>query len=371
MLGDVDIPQANWETFCKCADELSNEISHDIHKVDPIILLGFAAKIASYEFVILRGQTSTFVADEEPGALRLCEYLQTALVSSEGEKIVDDEVGERKDYYYKILSNVIELYRLMLWAPFHADNIYAELPYQVDDDVKKALNQNLLMFAARGKRDASFQKKYHSVLISAHDKIFKQLYGVSGVELLDGFERLQRGIRLAWYDYHERTGALTPIEYYDYRILAAKDEIADVFDVYKITQCPQKLLKDLSFEIGGQGTLYAGKMQGWPIKDFCIKDRPFIKIGDRYFAFCYYIVCDYFYRALEQAVKRRCKHEDIMYEWDKNQCVASEGEVARIFRALLPNAQVYENNTYTLTEKKNEPEENDLLVVVYDVVIIV
>ena len=363
--------QMCWKSFCKRADELSSEIRREIYKVDPFTLLGFAAKIASYEFVILEGQTSVFVRDEELGALRLCEYLQTALISGERNESVDAATTEKDDVLHKILVKVIDLYRLMQSALFYADMIYAELPYQVDDCVKRALNKNLLMFAVRGKRDASFQKKYHSILIPVHNDILKQLYGVSGNELIDGLERLQKRLRLAWYDYHERIGTLSPDKYYDYRILASSDEISDMFDVYKITQWPQKLLDDLSFEIGGQGTFYTGKMQGWPIKDLCIKDRPFIKIANRYFSFCYYILCDYFYRALEQAVKRRCKHEGILYEWDKNQCVASESEVARIFRSLFPNAKVFENNTYTITGKRNEPKENDLLVMIYDVVIIV
>ncbi len=365
---DVNFPKT-WEHFCEQANSLVSVIHEELIKIDPIVLLGFANKIASHSFVILNGQVPEYVSKEEPGALRLCEYIQTVLVSTESSKLECLDITEGVEI--SLLNNAVALYRLMVWVSLYSDKIYQGLPRPIEDDLKKALTPNLQMFAARGKRDASFQRHYHSVLIGAQHSILERVYGISAVNLIEGFERLQEQLRLAWSNYHEQTGTLTLEKYYDFSLLASRDEIADMFDVAKITGWPEKLIDDLSYGLGDNKSFYTGRFPGWPIKDLCIKDRPFIKIRGRSFAFCYYIVCDYFYRALEQAVSRRCKSAGIVYEWDKPQCQASERETERIFRSLLPNAQFFSNNTYSISGSRNKSDENDILVIIHDVVIVI
>lgn len=337
-------------------------------RFNPLELLAISNKVAIWENIQLEDGPIVHLS---PGTVRAGEYFQSILVSTpKCEDFVSVET-ENTEIEKLFFDDLPELY--------NDSSIKSTFHILFSDNSNDGLSQLQLsslgtlqnFYHVRGRRDASFQRRYHEFLISPHNFILHELYSVSAQQVLDGLDALLNSTRIGLFEkYVNRQGELQS-SFYQINHIPTIQEIEKLFNVNYLTGWSQQLIADLSLPIGGSTDFYDTPKRGLPDDDLPIKDKPFIEINGCYYAFNYYILADFFYRALQKCIAKRCKERNIKYEWDKKQAKATELEVEKIFSNLLPQAQTFRNCFYWLDREKGLSSETDLIVLYSDVLIVV
>lgn len=357
-----------WEKVRQNIDAQVETIQQQIRKCNPIRLLLRCNKIAAQEFVDF-GDDDSIAIRNEVGLLRAGEYAQAALVSMIN--ICDESEAEinQEQRVTEVLNNIAELYRLSITISFYANEIAHTSNLTLNDNQLSAFQRMLNMINVRGKRIDYMQRQYHEVLLKPHDDMFRSTYGIGADDIIDGLVKLQwslrDGIRLKYRISNEES--ILRAEFRQLEMTPPLSMADELFDVINVTKWPNELVRDLSLAVGAGTDFYEGAFSGWTIQVPLIKNRPFVEINGRVYAFSHFLFTDNFYRALQSAIKRK----DRKYDWRKRQCLASEKEVSRVFSEILPNAKLYLNNHFPQNGGFKEKGENDLLVVYGDTLIII
>lgn len=337
-------------------------------RFNPLELLAISNKVAIWENVRLEEGPFVHIL---PGTVRSGEYFQSVLVSAPECKDFVSIKTENTSLEKLFFEDLPELYR--------GSSIRSTSHILFSNNSDVGLSQSQLsslgtlqnFYHVRGRRDAFFQHRYYEFLISPHDGILRELYSVSAQQVLDGLDALLNNTRVGLFEkYVNRQGELQPSFFHINHILPIQD-LEKLFNVNYVTGWPQHLIADLSLPIGGGTDFYDTPKEGLPDDDLPIKDKPFIGINGCYYAFNYYILADFFYRALQKCIAKRCMERNIKYEWDKIQAEATESEVEKIFSNLLPKAQTFRNVFYWLDREKGLSSETDLIVLYSDVLLVV
>ena len=364
----VECSFQGWEELRQNIDAQVETIRQQIQKCNPIRLLLRCNKIAAQEFVDF-GDNDSATIRNEVGLFLSGEYAQSALVSlvntfdgSEQECVQEQRVTE-------VIKDIAELYRLSTTIPFFANEIARVNKLTLNGNQLGAFQRTLNMINIRGKRLDYMQKQYHEVLLKPHDDIFRITYGIGADDIIGGLEKLQwslrDGIRLKHQISIEEP--ILQAEFRQFEVTPPLGMADELFDVINVTKWPNELARDLSWAVGAGVGFYEGDFPGWTIQVPLIKNRPFIEINGRVYAFNHSLLTDNFYRALQLAIKRR----DQKYDWRRRQCLASEREASRVFSTILPNAKQYLNNHFPKNGYFNEKGENDLIVTYGDALVIV
>ena len=106
--------------------------------------------------------------------------------------------------FNRILGDYIDLFRLLHEYYFSlASDWSVEKKYETD--LANNIFEAQLMYGVRGKRYQFVEKEYFSALLSPHDEVFNQLFGLSAKNIIDGIEKLQYALS------HGRFGALNKL----------------------------------------------------------------------------------------------------------------------------------------------------------------
>lgn len=349
-------------SITNCIEELKTLIT----KQNPLMLLKFCQQF----FLISNiGITSEHQLDSDQiHTSRLTEYVQSVLVSCES--LYQDTGEDSSEIYFRIQELTESLYMLVheyliSWA------FYQKQEKTWDGQIDLLL-ESLLFFNVRGNRYQVIEESYFKLLLESHDNEIRSIYDISSKDVVNGLMNLLYALSQGQMDPINTIGKSFESESPDCSVI--KKEIMKLFghdsnDVEKITNWPKQLIKDLSYECG-ESTLFFRKEQeyaGWPIQYLPIQRRPFITVDGKYYCFDYYSLSDNFYRAFQRAIVSHGSADS----WNKSQKDASEQAVAKLFRKLLPESEVFIDNYYPVNNSKKRMAENDLLIVYYDICIVV
>lgn len=368
MNNNTEYSSQRWKKLRQEIETQVKAIKQQIMQCNPLRLLLRCNKIAAQEFVDFGDEKSVEIRNEV-GLLRAGEYAQAALVSMVNTFDESEQESNQEQCVTEVIKDIAELYRLSVTIPFFANEIARINKLTLNGNQLSVFQRTLNMINIRGKRLDYMQRQYHEVLLRPHDDIFRITYGIGADVIIDGLEKLQwslrDGIRLKHQISSE--GPILQAEFRQLEVTPPLGMADELFDVINVTKWPDELARDLSWAVGAGTGFYEGDFPGWTIQVPLIKNKPFIEINGRAYAFNHFLLTDNFYRALQLAIKRR----DQKYDWRRQQCLASEKEASRVFSTILPNAKQYLNNHFPKNNRFTEKGENDLIVACGDVLIIV
>lgn len=232
------------------------------------------------------------------------------------------------------------------------------------------MRTEMLWMNIRGKRYHAHERQALLDVIAPHSDVLLNLYGIDAVQLVEELDKilnkLTRGLHDATVDldaFREETlkrldqaiieaPANTSIEairdeiFKDADLAAWRDKVVgelfglDLFDVAKVTDLPDVLIKDLSWYPGEDTDFFAdGEFQGWPLRIWPIMRRPFIWLEDRYYCFDIFGLFDNIYRVLRRVIISRLP--DYSQVWNERQKAITEELPFKYFSKLLPGAISY------------------------------
>lgn len=376
-------------------DEVKSEIDALIMKIREEILCCDPLQLLMCSTDYSMRQISQVISEshmnfEQANAVRLTEYIQSILVSQDGNY---SEISTDEDYTDKIfviLNDIKTLYeKCIRFYTIWASKAEVDKTYSADDITYIVEAQ--LMNAVRGKRYQFQQLKDLEALIKPHSSKMMDLYGMSSETFLEGLHKLEYSLSGAKVDSYK-------MFFESYKIFCEKAESlngenldsvmdtisneleqkrvmekcfgTDLYDVAKVTGWSNTFIRKMSYSLGeATGFFDSGEFSGWPGQDLPVQKRPFIIIGETAYCFDYYNLFDNIYRILQKNMREL----DPSYTntWSELQSKASENLVAKKLKTILPNSKVYVGNYYPENTSLKKMDENDVLAVCDDVILIV
>lgn len=355
-------------------------IRDKVVRCDPIQLLSFSSDMGQMTFLNLFSEFKVFSQDIP--IARATEYIQSILVSSpKGELLNVKE--DNSTFFFEILKDIEDLYTLVQDFYICWGSKLEDLIPNIDKDMMKFLMEAQMQYIVRGQRYQVFEVEYYQNLLNIHDNVFIELFNLRTLDIVEGIKKLQYSLSQGKLDMMNQLYKLFD-EYENYQcdseekfFLEHKSEGkefcnkifgTELRDVAKITEWPEKFIKELSWEINSVSEVFEHQQfPGWPIIDLPVFKRPFIKVDNVAYCFDYYSFIDNFYRVLQKTITRM----NTSYIWADYQKQASEKMVEGIFESLLPNCITYSSNHYPLSDSMKQFAENDLIVLYDDTIIIV
>jgi hypothetical protein len=351
-------------------DQLVHEIRDLVASCNPLKLLH-----QSYQnmFMSMLGTTSEFqYGFDEIVAVRMLDYVQSVIVSTDPPKSVNGE--DDIDNWGIIYNKVSELYSsLSHYHICHSAYLRKTDPNFNENYNSLYVQAQELKTTVRGQRYPVHEFIHHFDLLSPHEEVFQELFGIGIKEFLLGMEKMQtslmRGMDNAMQDLEtlmEKTIPLFGEEFENIpkESLEEMDKLLkklelkelsdtffgrcvgyDLFDVEKVTGLPRILLEELSWKIGEDKFFYSeGEYAGWPLRRLPIEERPFICIEGKIFCFDYYSLFDNLYRVIQRLIFRL--KPEYKSEWNERQKQVSEQLPIGLFDKLLPESESYSSIYY-------------------------
>lgn len=352
--------------ICEEIDGLVKDIRSLVCQCPPLYLLQVAYQEHFMHMVGKKSESSLNHADNMSRIV--LEYVQSILAST----IVTYEGEFHQNHWKEIKKKTDELYSLLnpyyhIAHTAHQKSNNDRYDPEFDEYYVKA---QMLWSTVRGNRYSKHEIPHHSDLLQPHQEIIKEVFGIEVEDLLVGLEKiimsLSRGIgdaaEVAFGIYDQARAVLTDefiernssleisqIVKKSLTVVGKKQEFEkaiaklfqfDLFNVKKITDWPESLLKKLSWKIGEDDNFFDDdEFSGWPLRILPVKKRPFINIGDGFYCFEILNLCDNFYRVIQSAIieEKPSYHE----RWNRIQKATSEKIPIKLFNKLLPGAELY------------------------------
>jgi hypothetical protein len=300
-------------------------------------------------------------------AYHVIEYGQSLIVSIAPD--INPRAATEQDIH-EISSHVEELYELLGLRYFLARSAYQEQSNSnYDHEVDSfATSAQMHWLVVRGARFQVHEVPRLRELLRPHSDVIEGLFQVTADELVDGFGSMLHSLTFGYCDAIESARALHQewLQWAEDRIdevgslpesltppgdeWASKAESVrgklemDIFDVEHVSGLPSALLEELSYSPGESSSLLApGEYSGWPLRELPIQERPFIKVGGRFYCFDSHLF-DYLYRVLQRLILRL--KPDCTSTWNDRQKEVSERLAVERLTALMPGAMVLRNVHY-------------------------
>lgn len=348
----------------------------------------------------LRALKDKTVDKDDPLPLRMVDYVQSIIVSVPPLDVPKRDIDEAQWQKLKeLVSSIFTRLNIEYQSCRSALDRKHDPEYEIVYD-EYCVRAQLLWCNVRGRRYLVHDIPYLRDVLSPHDEVLKELFGVSVTDLLGSFgsiiESLSKGVLKAVEDLREfqdvTTAKLadraTKMEQVDKNDLPRimqdiiednkwegwRDDIfgrffgTDLFNVQKVTTIPESLLEELSWEAGQDKEFFgAGEYRGWPLRVWSTSKRPFIKVDGDYYCFELFSLFDNIYRILQRIITE--KKPEYIPTWNKKQKMVSEDIPIRLFQKLLPGAQVFQSVHYrwhTGSNRNLQWCETDALIIYED-----
>ena len=377
---------SHYEEFVNDISNLVDKIKEKIKRCDPLLLLVTATDLGMSQMINILSEVQ--LGNTDVGNLRLVEYIQSVLVSTKlDENRYDKETQDKM--IMEIFSDIDELYTkcqyfYLIWAAKEFERgVFSDK--EIEYIVEAQLFSNV-----RGNRYQFQQLNDLETLILPHNDIMEELYGISARDFIEGLKKLEYSLSSAKLDgfkdlmnvyeefqskaenktQEELENLFDEVrEYTNSNSIMAKCFGYDLYNVKKVTNWSDKLVKSFSWGMGENADFFEkSKYPGWPIQDLPVQKRPFISIDGVSYCFDYYNLFDNIYRMLQKNI--RFYNDKYATKWSNIQQEASETLVAEKFKKLMPNASVYVGNYYPESNSLKKMDENDIMVICDDVIII-
>lgn len=246
----------------------------------------------------------------------------------------------------------------------------------------------------RGNRHQVLEEEFYRYVLTPHDEMLKDVYGVDAAEIAKGFQAMANATRtghaeagIEMMKQFEAAQAFTEEQGKALKDVmeawvAANAEQSDaagramddmfrggVANVSRHTKLPQTLLADLAYRRGEETEFFAaGDFAGTPYRTLPARKKPLIQIGSDYYAVDPCFTRDAGYRALLYNLLQR--KPDYKKAFEERQKTMSEAAFADILAAQLPGATVLKEVYYKDPVNK-QWSENDTLILVDDALFLV
>lgn len=246
----------------------------------------------------------------------------------------------------------------------------------------------------RGNRYQVLEGEFYLYVLSPHDDMLKEVYGVGANDIASGFQAMANAARAGYADaldklYNqiddakefaaERNEALEEAmgewtsQHAD-QIKISQQISEDLFfggtaNVSHHTSLPPSLLEDLSYRRGEETEFFApGDFAGTPYRTLPARKKPLIRLGDDYYAVDPCFARDAGYRSLIFSLLER--KPDYKVTFNKRQKVMSESAFADILSLQLKGAKIF-NEIYYKDPESRQWAENDTLILMEDMLFLV
>lgn len=248
-------------------DELVTKIREEIAVCNPLMLLMCATDVSMSQLIHVVSESE--LNQDETDGLRFVEYIQSILVSQEPGSTINDEEEQTK-IMFAILADIEELYNkcrifYILWAAKEqeaGEYSQEEIGYIIETQ---------LMSNVRGNRYQYFQLKDMRELLTPHDRIIQEIYGVTSEQLMDGLQKLEYSLLSAkldafkiftqsFEDFCKETEGLSGDDVSANMEKRQSDEAlqksasncfgTELYDVKKVTGWTDELINSLSYNLG-------------------------------------------------------------------------------------------------------------------------
>lgn len=366
------------ELFPKVCREIDQKVSEIVemikqHSPEELLKRGYWEIVGHY----VKSQKDKRTNKDDPLPLRMVDYVQSIIVSVPSSGTVYTEVSENQWQRLRKLVDALFTqfnleYQICRTAFARKNN-----PEYNEDFDEYYVKAQMYWCTVRGHRYSAHEIPYLHDVLTPHDEIIQELFGISVAELLESFKNifdsLSRGVIKAGEELRKFQTVTTPIllEKIEKAGDVKNDDLprlmeevikenqweewrndvlgrffgSDLFNLQKITTIPEVLLKELSWEPGQDKEFFEGDShKGWPLKAWPVFKRPFIKIDGYYFCFELHSLFDNIYRVLQRIVTgRKPEYGPI---WNIKQKAVSEELPIELFRKLLPGAEIYHSVYY-------------------------
>ncbi len=298
---------------CREIDKKVLSIADVVKRLPPEELL----RRAYWEMAVHHINVKSEIEIDQEGAasLRMVDYIQSVIAAVEPSKFVQENVTE-EDWQ--------QLTRLVtdLFSQFNSEYQICRSAYARKTDPNYDSDFDEYYFKAqlywsniRGNRYLIHQMPFFRSVLSPHNDILVELFGVSSEELLNAIQKLQDSLtfgldklkddvrnfqKTTTKELEKRIKGMEALSEDDLPGIMSqviednaweewRDDVLgrlhgfDLFDVHKITNLPRALLDELSWSPGQEPYFFAeGDYKGWPLRIWPIFKRPFLKIGNDY-----------------------------------------------------------------------------------------
>lgn len=246
----------------------------------------------------------------------------------------------------------------------------------------------------RGSRYQVLEGEFYHYVLTPHDDVLKEVYGVSAADIANGFQAMANATRSGHADamtmmmaHFEaaHTFAAQQDKPLDEAMKAwipanaegtdaARRAMDDMFrggiaNVSRHTNLPAALLADLAYRRGEEKEFFApGDFSGTPYRTLPARKKPLIQLGSDYYAVDPCFTRDAGYRALLYNLLQR--KPDYKKTFEERQKTMSESAFADILAAQLPGAKVFQE-VYYKDPASRQWSENDTLILIDDVLFLV
>ncbi|MEI8397110.1 MAG: SEC-C metal-binding domain-containing protein [Rhodospirillaceae bacterium] len=246
----------------------------------------------------------------------------------------------------------------------------------------------------RGNRYQVLEEEFYRYVLTPHDDVLKEVYGVGAADIAEGFQAMADASRSGHADaitemtkQFEAAQAFAaaqnkPLEEVmeawvatdAEQSIAAGRAMDDMFrggiaNVSRHTKLPPTLLADLAYRRGEEAEFFAaGDFAGTPYRTLPARKKPLIQLESDYYAVDPCFTRDAGYRALLYNLLQRKPNYKKTFE--SRQKTMSEAAFADILAAQLPSATVLQEVYYKDPASK-QWSENDTLILIEDVLFLV
>ncbi|MHC4437016.1 MAG: hypothetical protein ACYS3S_06635, partial [Planctomycetota bacterium] len=316
--------------YCKEIDELVLKIRDQVRSFDPLTLLQCGYFNLVQKVVGKRSESE--YGQEETYALRMLDYVQSIIASTPGpysKRESFDQAG-----WESLYESIKTLYgKLTPWFQIARSAFLEASDKNYDAEYDSfCVQAEMLWVNVRGDRYSVHEIPHLQDLLTPHDEVVKELFGISTEEFAGGIEKLQFALTYGLGDTlkemdefrNELLGQdaidIEQNSQEDMRTLVKEasrkkewknqwESIAgrflglDLFDVGKITQFPVALLDELAWRIGEEKQFFTpGEYSGWPLRVLPITIRPFLRVDDRFYCFDLTNLTDHIYRIMQRLI---------------------------------------------------------------------
>lgn len=388
-----------YDEICQQIDSYIKQTVELVKKIHPLKLL---QRAYGEEVVITMGKKSEAEYDREDiVARRMSDYIQCIIVAAKpAEKYVEltDEIWNKLNRQIKDLYESLYFYFFCATAKRKQNGNFDE---EYDEFYTKA---QMYWCSVRGDRHINFLKQHFNALLSPHDEVFNELFGIGTAKFVEGIENIKGALTKGLFESglelkelhknfftkldKEDNGNIPEGmelgEYFQEKLFeygmdehmesaASKFFGSNLFNLEKVTEIPIKLLRELSWAPGEcPDFLIEGKYKGWPLNFWPTWNRPFLFVDGGFYCFDLSTLSDHLYRAIQKMLFRlKPEYKDT---WNKRQKAFSEQLPFDLFKKILPRAEVYKSIYYrckTGREKRLNWSECDGLIIFDDHLFIV
>lgn len=370
-----DMHAKRFPEVCQEIDEKVTNIANMVKGLPPDELLKRAYWEMAAHHVNIKSEIQ--IDKEASISLRMVDYIQSIIASVEPAESIKEEVTEED--WQQLRSLVRDLFsQLNLeYQICRTASAYRSDPHYDKDFDEYYVKAQLYWCNVRGQRYIVHEAPFFRSLLSPHNDVLIELFGVSSEELVDAIQKIQDSLtfgidnlmkelkhfqKVTTEELEKKIKVMESVSPDDLPVMmsevieekgweAWRDNVLgrfhglDLFDLEKLTNLPSVLLDELSWTPGQDSEFFAeGDYKGWPLRIWPIFKRPFIKLGNGYYCFELQSFFDNFYRALQRLIVRMKPQYN--FQWNQKQKEVSEQIPCELFEKLLPSAQIHQSVYY-------------------------